>query len=220
MAAVQVAEPRVKSRPLRLQGASPDPSLGMLMCSQHSGDQVVPKSPTEAILGPPPAIALPATFQNSKSPNRLRAPILSAQWPKALQQFLPCDDFQYRARGRQGTGQDNRHPFHQHFLERQSVRTQDGKQFKCPWGGRTGPVPHRTAQQPDRIPHLTQNEAALLSDPWTDSDHLRGKLQTEKATQGQHICVKPRGELLTEMDLNDLKNWAVQLYSNQPHMAT
>ena len=79
MAAVQVAEPRVKSRPLRLQGASPDPSLGMLMCSQHSGDQVVPKSPTEAILGPPPAIALPATFQNSKSPNRLRAPILSAQ---------------------------------------------------------------------------------------------------------------------------------------------
>lgn len=81
-----------------------------------------------------------------------------------------------------------------------------GNNSNVPGVGRTGPVPHRTAQQPDRIPHLTQNEAALLSDPWTDSDHLRGKLQTEKATQGQHICIKPRGELLTEMDLNDLKN--------------
>ena len=27
----------------------------------------------------------------------------------------------------------------QHFLEGQSVRTQDGKQLKCPWGGEDWP---------------------------------------------------------------------------------
>lgn len=116
--------------------------------------------------GPPPASALPATFQNCcswrGSPNRLRAPVLPAPGPQALQPSLAHDSLQYKAQGRQGTGRDNRPPSVPDFSAGRSVRTQDGKQNKPNvLGVGTGRRPHRTTQQPDRIPSFNPKGGSL-----------------------------------------------------------
>ena len=168
----KVAESGVKSGLSASRVPVPTHPLGCACVHSTVGTRWCPSLPQSRLWGHPlplPFLHIPELLLwEGSSPNRLRAPVLSAPRPRVLEQFLPCDGFQYRARGRQETGQDNRPPSHQHFLEGRSVRTQDGKQLKRPWGGRTGRVPHRTAQQPDRIPHSTLHGAALLSDPWTD----------------------------------------------------
>lgn len=121
MAVVQAEESKFKSKPLRLQGTGSDPSLGMLTCqdySQHSGDQVVPASPTEQTSGPLPARALPTTFQNccsglgGDSPKRLEGscPTPTPQHPQTPAAVPDPGQLQCKVRGWQGTGRVDSSP--------------------------------------------------------------------------------------------------------------